>query len=95
MSDHEKDVESLIKAVAENGADYVVADVLNFRGETRTRYLSFLQTYDPTLIPKYEALYPTNYCDHIYARKIRHHTNKIIKKFEVNQYNKMYSFRRS
>lgn len=95
ISDHEKDVESLIKAVTEKGADYVVADVLNFRGETRTRYMSFLQTYDPTLIPKYEELYSTNYCDNTYARKIRQHTNKIIKKFEVNQYHKMYSFRRS
>jgi DNA repair photolyase len=95
ISDYEKDVEHLIKAVAENGADYVVADLLNFRGETRTRYRSFLQTYDSTLIPKYETLYPTTYCDKTYTRKIRRHTNKIIKKFGVDQYEKMYSFRRS
>jgi DNA repair photolyase len=94
LSDHETDVERLMKAVAENGADYVVADVLNLRGDARRRYLSFLQTYDSALLPQYEALYPTTYCDNAYAQRVRRYTHQIIKRFGVDQYDKMHSFRR-
>ena len=81
--------------MAEARADYVIVDLLNFRGETRKRFMEFLENYDLHLIPKYEELYQTDYCDKEYSRKIRKHANKIIKEHSVDKYDKMYSYRKS
>ena len=69
ISDHEKDLEELIRTLAEAKADYVIVDMLNFRGESRDRFTEFLKKYDSDLIPKYEKLYQTNYCEKNYAKK--------------------------
>ncbi len=94
ISDNEKDVEELVRTVAEHGADFVITDVLNFREEARARFMEFLTHYEPDLIPKYEELYQTRYCSKSYARKVRRHAKNCIKKYEVDKYDKMYSFRK-
>ncbi len=94
ISDNENDVEKLIKAVADAGADYVIVDVLNFRGEARDRVMKFLEDYNSNLTPKYEKLYKTRYCDKNYVKAIRKIVNKYVKKYKVDDYNKMYSHRK-
>lgn len=94
ISDREKDIEELIKTIAESGADYVIVDMLNFREEARGRFMDFLKSYDPDLIQKYEELYQTKYCDKNYVKGIRKKANKLIKKYNVDKYGKMYSFRK-
>jgi len=94
ISDNEKDVEKLVKTVAEVGADFVIADVLNFRGEARERFLEFLRDYDPRLIPEYGRLYQTKYCQKEYAGAVRRRTDKFIVEYGVDKYDKMYSFKR-
>ncbi len=95
ITDSREAIESLIKALADKGADYVIVDLLNFRGETKNRFLKFLEYYDSTLIPKYEKLYQTKYCDKQYTKRIRSYANKIIKKYKVDNYSKMYSYRKN
>lgn len=95
ISDGEKDIEELVKCVAGLGVDYVIIDMLNFRGETRDRMFEFLQGYDSSIMPKYEKLYRTKYCDKDYSKSIRHVVNKFIRKYKVNNYEKMYSFRKN
>jgi DNA repair photolyase len=92
ITDGEKDVKALVKILADKGVDYVIMDVLNFRGEAKDRFMEFLSDYDSSLIPKYEMLYQTNYCDKQYSKKIRHLTNKLIKQHQVDNYSKMYSY---
>jgi len=94
ITDQEKDIEVLVKTLADKGADYVIVDMLNFRGEAKGRFLDFLQHYDSDLIPKYETLYQTNYCDKQYAKKIRSLAKKLIKKYKVDNYSKMFSYRK-
>ena len=94
ITDREKNVEALIKTLADQGADYVIVDMLNFRGEAKGRFLEFLKHYDSDLIPTYEALYQTNYCDKQYAKKIRSLANKLIKQHKVDNYSKMFSYRK-
>jgi len=94
ITDQEKDVETLIKTLADNGADYMIVDMLNFRGDTKNRFLEFLSRYDSALIPKYEKLYQTKYCDKQYTKKIRSQANKLIKKHKVDNYSKMFSYRK-
>ena len=95
ISDSEGDVEKLVKTLSENGADYVILDMLNFREEARDRVIEFIKNYYPDLILKYGELYKTNYCDKEYAKVVRKHANKLIKKYGVDNYDKMFSYRKN
>jgi DNA repair photolyase len=90
VSDSEKDMESLVKTVAHMGADYVIADVLNLRGEARARFMKFLGSYDQDLVPRYEKLYQTSYCDMEYARALRSSARRFITEYQVDDYEKMF-----
>ena len=93
ISDNERDLHQLIKTAADTGVNYVIVDLLNFRGETRDRFMTFLSKYNSDLIPKYEILYQTQYCDKHNTKEKRRKTNKLIKKHQVDNYDKMYSYR--
>ncbi|NYT13211.1 MAG: radical SAM protein [Candidatus Methanofastidiosa archaeon] len=95
ISDDEETLEEMIKTFSGLNVDYVIVDVLNFKGETRQRMVKFLEDYDPSLIPKYEALYQTDYCDKEYSKGIRKITNKLVKKYGVDHYDKMFSYRKN
>jgi len=95
ITDSEKDVERLIKTLAENGADYVIIDTLNFREEARNRIMPFIKEQYPALVAHYEELYKTNYCDKEYAKQVRKYANRIIKKNKVDKYDKMFSYHKS
>ena len=72
----------------------MITDMLNLREEARGRFLEFLAAYDPSLIPAYDKLYQTSYCDKDHAKKIRRKTNELVKKCKVDGYQKMFSHRR-
>jgi DNA repair photolyase len=91
ISDDEKDLNDLFEAVSEKGADYVITDLLNLRGEARGRFKEFLAAYDPSLISAYDKLYQTNYCAKDYAKKIRKKANELAKRYKVDDYQKMFS----
>ncbi len=95
ISDDEKTLDEMVKTFSELKVDYVIVDVLNYKGETRHRMTKFLEGYDPSLIPKYEALYQTDYCDKEYSKNVRKITNKLVKKYHVDNYDKMFSYRKN
>jgi DNA repair photolyase len=95
ISDGEGQLEGLIKSVAEAGADYVIADMLNFREEAGAKFLTFLEGYLHKLIPRYRELYATDYCYKEYSKGVRKIANRIIKKHKVDNYDKMLSYRKS
>lgn len=95
ISDDEKTLDEMVKTFSELKVDYVIVDVLNYKGETRHRMTNFLEGYDPSLIPKYEALYQTDYCDKEYSKNVRKITNKLVNKYHVDNYDKMFSYRKN
>ena len=95
ISDDEETLEGMIKTFSELGVDYVIVDVLNYKGETRQRMTKFLESNYPSLIPKYEALYPNDYCDKEYSKNLRKITNRLVKNYHVDHYDKMYSYRKN
>ena len=95
ISDGEVDLENLVKTLAENGVDYVIIDMLNFREETRDRIIPFIKDNYPKLVPNYEELYITNYCDKDYTKQIRKYANRLIKKYKVDNYDKMFSYHKN
>ena len=82
ISDYEHDLESLIKIVAEVGADYVIADMVNFKEEASSRVLQFLKENKPKLLSKYADLYQNKYCNSDYASNKRKIANALIKKIK-------------
>jgi len=95
ITDGEKDLEKLIKTFSENGADYVIIDMLNFREEARSRIMPFIKEEFPSLVSNYEGLYTTNYCDKEYAKQVRKYANKLVKKYNVDKYDKMFSYNKN
>ena len=95
ISDDASRVKNLVEAVAEAGADYMIVDLLNFRGETRSRFMEFVITNFPELREEYERLYQTNYCDKDYAKQVRKQTNVLIKANKLDKYELMFSYRKS
>ncbi len=95
ISDDEKELETLIKTLSENGADYVIIDTLNFREEARSRVMPFIKERYPSLVSTYEQLYETTYCDKVYAKRVRTYANKLVKKYNVDNYDKMFSYRKN
>ncbi len=95
ISDDEETLEGMIKTFSELGVDYVIVDVLNYKGETRQRMTKFLESNYPSLIPKYEALYPNDYCDKEYSKNLRKITARLVKNYHVDHYDKMYSYRKN
>jgi DNA repair photolyase len=95
ISDDENDLEKLIKTLAENGADYVIIDTLNFREEARSRIIPFIKEQFPSLVSNYEELYTTDYCDKEYIKQVRKYTNKLVKKYNVDKYDKMFSYHKN
>jgi len=55
----------------------------------------FLESNYPSLISKYETLYQTDYCDKEYSKNLRKITNRLVKKYHVDNYDKMYSYRKN
>jgi DNA repair photolyase len=94
ISDDIGNLERLGKTVAEAGADYLILDLLNLRGEARSRFMKFLTNYFPELIPIYEKLYITDYCEKDYNKKIRKQNNSLIKKYNLDKYDLMFSYRK-
>jgi DNA repair photolyase len=94
ISDDETCLGNLLEVVSERGADYVITDLLNLRGEARGRFMEFLSAYDPSLISAYDKLYQTSYCDKDYVKEIRKKANELIRRYKVDGYQKMFSYRR-
>ncbi len=95
ISDGLDSVERLVSTVAESGADYVIVDVLNVREESKKRILPFIKEHYSDVYARYIELYQTNYCDKEYVKLIRKDAQRIIKKYKVDKYEKMLSYRKN
>lgn len=95
ISDDAASVENLVKAVSEAGADYMIVDLLNFRGETRSRFMELINTNFPELKTEYERLYQTDYCNKDYSKQVRKQATAFIEKAKLDKYELMFSYRKS
>ncbi len=65
ISDTEDEMEKMIIAAKESGADYILIGGLTLFGKEqadgKTLYYKFLERYDVSLLPKYQELYKENF----------------------------------
>jgi DNA repair photolyase len=65
ISDTEEELEKIISSARGHGADYILVGGLTLFGkgpaDSKTLHYEFLKRYDPSLIPKYEKMYGSNF----------------------------------
>jgi hypothetical protein len=70
----------------------VIIYMLNFREVARERVMPFIKEHYLELVLNYEELYETNYCDKECAKQIRKYANRLVKKYSMDGYDKIFSY---
>ena len=88
ISDTEEELEKTISAAKEHLADYILVGGLTLFGkdaaDSKTLYFNFLKRYDPSLIPKYEQLYRTNFFPpRQYLQELKQKAENICEKYKI------------
>ena len=88
ISDTEEEMEKIISAAAEHGADYILVGGLTLFGsepaDSKTLYYRFLERYDANLIPKYNQLFKDNsYAPFAYHSNLKIISDTICKKYNI------------
>ncbi len=90
ISDSEIELEKIVSAAKEHGAQYILIGGLTLFGknaaDSRTLYFNFLKKYNPSLIPKYENLYGINFFPpKQYLQELKQKAIKICAKYKIRQ----------
>jgi DNA repair photolyase len=88
ISDTEMEMEKIIKAAKNYGADYVLAGGLTLCGQdaadSKPLYYKFLERYNPSLVPKYHQLYGDSFHTSVaYQDEIKRKAEKLCKKYKI------------
>jgi DNA repair photolyase len=88
ISDTEEQLDKIISAAKEHGADYILAGGLTLFGtgiaDSKTLFYKFLERYDPTLLPAYQQLYGNNfYAPFSYQDELKRKVTRLSKKYSI------------
>jgi DNA repair photolyase len=88
ISDTEEEMEKIIVAAKDHGADYILAGGLTLFGsgpaDSKTLYYKFLERYDATLLPHYEQLYGSSfYTSFSYQEELKRRAERLCKKHNI------------
>lgn len=88
ISDTEDQLEKIISAAKDQGADYLLAGGLTLFGtgiaDSKTLFYKFLERYDASLLPAYQRLYGNNfYAPYAYQDELKQKVARISKKYSI------------
>ena len=88
ISDTEEELEKIIMAAKEHGADYILIGGLTLFGsgpaDSKTLFYKFLERYDPSLLPKYQQLYGANfYTSFQFQDQLKERSQRLCKKNNI------------
>lgn len=88
ISDTEDELEKIIRAAKESGADYILAGGLTLFGngaaDSKTLFYKFLEQYNPMLLPQYQQLYGANfYTSFSYQGKLKEKVQRLCSKYQI------------
>jgi DNA repair photolyase len=88
ISDTEEELEKIISSARGHGADYILVGGLTLFGkgpaDSKTLYYEFLKRYDPSLIPKYEKMYGSNFFPpKKYQQELKLKAERICAKYNI------------
>jgi DNA repair photolyase len=78
-------LEATIKAVADNGAAFMGANLLYLKGGTKDHFMGFLAHAFPEMADKYQRLYPGAYALPEYASTVRALIEMLQERHQVNR----------
>jgi len=88
ISDTEEELEKIIAAAKQYGADYILTGSLTLFGkeaaDSKTLYYKFLERYDASLISKYDELYAGNfYPPKYYQDALKRRAERLCEKYKI------------
>jgi DNA repair photolyase len=88
ISDSEEELEKIIVAAKSRRADYILTGGLTLFGnemaDSKTLFYKFLERYEPSLLPKYERLYGSNwYTPFSYQNELRERAGRLCRKHSI------------
>lgn len=88
ISDTDEELEKIIAAAKQYGADYILTGSLTLFGKeaahSKTLYYKFLERYDASLISKYDELYAGNfYPPKYYQEALKEKAERLCKKYKI------------
>lgn len=88
ISDTEEELEKIITAAKEYGADYILVGGLTLFGngaaDSKTLFYKFLERYDASLLQKYKQLYGSNfYAAYSYQKQLKEKTERLCRKQQI------------
>jgi DNA repair photolyase len=88
ISDTEEELEKIISSARGHGADYILVGGLTLFGkgpaDSKTLHYEFLKRYDPSLIPKYEKMYGSNFFPpKKYQQELKLKAERICAKYNI------------
>lgn len=88
ISDTEEEVDKIAAAAKENRADFIFPAGLTLFGngpsDSKTLYYKFIERYNPSLLPEYEAIFGNSfYPNYVYQQKLKKITDKICRKYNL------------
>lgn len=84
LTDTDESLNGVFQAAKDCNLDYVVADALHLRGETKTHFLKWIQKEFPDYLQLYKLLYMTGSLDQRYKTKLNAKIAEMFRKYGVN-----------
>lgn len=76
-------LEATIKAIAENGAAFVGANVLYLKGGTKDHFMGFLEKEFPRMVDSYNRLYAGAYASDEYVKAVRGMIDVLQRRYDL------------
>ncbi|MDR3290090.1 MAG: hypothetical protein LBT02_02285 [Rickettsiales bacterium] len=86
LTDKTRDLEEMYRVAKEYNIKYIIAGVLNMRGEVKTNFYHFLSLNFPETYRKIQALYRDGYVSKEYETKLYKILNSFHEKYEIYGY---------
>ncbi len=84
LADGEESLESLVRMAADADVDYLLAGLLYLRGDIKPRYIDFISSEYPRLLPGYLALYRSGRASLLYKARIHSRLAVLRQRFGVS-----------
>lgn len=84
ITDNEPMMDSVAKAVSEEGALYWYADLLNLREQAREYFMPYLDEIRPDLTPRYQSTYAYSYPPKAHRQRIKEMQTTIAARYGLN-----------
>lgn len=83
LTDDQASLESVVRAAADHGAQFLGTRILYLQPGTREHFLGFLKTEYPALLAEYQRLYPGSYTPKRFQEGIRKNVRRLKKAHDL------------